>query len=186
MGVAATSRERGSRERILAAASELARELGPNHLPLEAVAARAGVSKGGLLYNFPTKAALLRALVEGYIAEMDAALEAAVAAESGARGSFARAYIDQFETECLAAMPAASGVLAAMAENPDFMEPLSAYKAAVLDRLKRDCVSDADALLIFLTIDGLRSARLFDPGTIADADRETALARLRELASASC
>ncbi|TIV96394.1 MAG: TetR family transcriptional regulator, partial [Mesorhizobium sp.] len=40
-----------SREKILAAAADVAREAGPGSLSLEAVASRAGVSKGGLLYN---------------------------------------------------------------------------------------------------------------------------------------
>ncbi|MCC2097105.1 MAG: TetR family transcriptional regulator, partial [Hyphomicrobiales bacterium] len=38
-----------SRDRILRAASELAFKEGAAHLSLDAVAARAGVSKGGLL-----------------------------------------------------------------------------------------------------------------------------------------
>ncbi|RUZ98934.1 TetR/AcrR family transcriptional regulator, partial [Mesorhizobium sp. M7A.F.Ca.CA.002.05.1.1] len=55
-----------SREKILAAAADVARESGPGSLSLDAVASRAGVSKGGLLYNFPTKAKLMQGLVEGY------------------------------------------------------------------------------------------------------------------------
>ena len=49
-----------ARDKILAAAEELARVAGPGNLSLDAVAARAGVSKGGLLYHFPTKAKLLK------------------------------------------------------------------------------------------------------------------------------
>ena len=56
-----------SREKILAAAADVARESGPGNLSLDAVAQRAGVSKGGLLYNFPTKAKLMQALVEHYL-----------------------------------------------------------------------------------------------------------------------
>lgn len=41
-----------SREKILAAAAELADIVGPGNISLDAVAQRAGVSKGGLLYNF--------------------------------------------------------------------------------------------------------------------------------------
>lgn len=52
-----------SRERILDAASELVRELGAARLTLDAVAERAKLSKGGLLYNFPNKDALLLAML---------------------------------------------------------------------------------------------------------------------------
>ncbi len=57
------------------AATELAREIGPAHLSLDAVAARAGLSKGGLLYSFPTKAKLLEAVVEEYMKEHEHAME---------------------------------------------------------------------------------------------------------------
>ena len=49
-----------SREKILTAAADVAREAGPGNLSLDAVASRAGVSKGGLLYNFPSKAKLMQ------------------------------------------------------------------------------------------------------------------------------
>src|SRR5690606_9715403 len=58
-----------SREKILAAAADVAAEAGPGSLSLDAVALRAGVSKGGLLYNFPTKAKRMQGLVERYLSE---------------------------------------------------------------------------------------------------------------------
>ena len=72
-----------SREKILAAAADVARESGPGSLSLEAVANRAGVSKGGLLYNFPTKAKLMQALVEGYLRDFEQALESASSNDDG-------------------------------------------------------------------------------------------------------
>jgi AcrR family transcriptional regulator len=56
-----------SRERILDAAAELVRELGAAKLTLDAVAERAELSKGGLLYNFPSKDALLQGMLERII-----------------------------------------------------------------------------------------------------------------------
>ncbi|MBN8999427.1 MAG: helix-turn-helix transcriptional regulator, partial [Rhizobiales bacterium] len=74
----AAGRARGNaRERILDAAVNVAHEVGPAHLSLDAVAERAGVSKGGLLYHFPTKQDLLKALVERHLAAIEAAVEVA-------------------------------------------------------------------------------------------------------------
>jgi AcrR family transcriptional regulator len=39
-------------------------ESGASHMTLEAVAERSGVSKGGLIYHFPSKELLLQAMVE--------------------------------------------------------------------------------------------------------------------------
>jgi AcrR family transcriptional regulator len=60
-----------SRNQVLDAAAELVAEVGAKRLTLDAVAARAGISKGGLLYNFPNKEALLQAMVQRFIEEQE-------------------------------------------------------------------------------------------------------------------
>ncbi|WP_067967656.1 TetR/AcrR family transcriptional regulator [Nocardiopsis trehalosi] len=52
-----------TRDRILDALQDLVIAEGPSAVTLEAVAAAAGVSKGGLLYHFPSKAAMMSGLV---------------------------------------------------------------------------------------------------------------------------
>lgn len=52
-----------SRETILAAAEAVALKQGAAHLTLDAVAKEAGVSKGGLLYHFRSKEALLQGMI---------------------------------------------------------------------------------------------------------------------------
>lgn len=56
-----------SRTRILDAALRVVARDGAAHLVLDEVAAEAGLSKGGLLHHFPSKHALLEALVDRYI-----------------------------------------------------------------------------------------------------------------------
>ncbi|MCU1681643.1 MAG: hypothetical protein JWQ81_2382 [Amycolatopsis sp.] len=53
-----------AREKVMDAYEELLIEQGPGAVTLEAVAARAGVSKGGLLYHFGSKDALVEGLIE--------------------------------------------------------------------------------------------------------------------------
>jgi len=62
-----------SRGVILDAAEAVVLESGARHMTLDAVAARAGVSKGGFLYHFPTKEALLRAMLERLRKQLDEA-----------------------------------------------------------------------------------------------------------------
>ena len=90
------------------AAEELAREAGPGNLVLDAVAAKAGVSKGGLLYHFPTKAKLLEALVEQFLAEFDGALNDRERESGGAENATTRAYLDIMVER--AALPPAAAV----------------------------------------------------------------------------
>ena len=48
-------RKTDCRQAILEAAERVVTEAGAAHLTLDAVAGKAGVSKGGLLYHFPSK-----------------------------------------------------------------------------------------------------------------------------------
>jgi AcrR family transcriptional regulator len=53
-----------SEKTILDAAEAIVIDSGAVHMTLDAVAARSGISKGGVMYNFPTKKALIEAMVE--------------------------------------------------------------------------------------------------------------------------
>jgi len=62
-----------ARERVIDAAEQVVIEAGAGHLTFEAVASKAGVSRGGLLYHFPDKKALLRGMLDrrrNYMAEI--------------------------------------------------------------------------------------------------------------------
>jgi len=79
------------RERLLDSAETVLAEHGTQGLTLAAVAAHAGVSKGGLLYHFATKDALITGLIERLIEGFDAL----VAHYRGERpGWYTRAYIE--------------------------------------------------------------------------------------------
>ena len=67
-----------SRDGMLAAAEAVVVESGATRLTLDAVAKKAGVSKGGVLYHFPTKDALLEAMIERLVTTNESAHHAAV------------------------------------------------------------------------------------------------------------
>jgi AcrR family transcriptional regulator len=82
----ATARSRATRTRLLDAARQILVEQGSGQLTLDAVAELAGVSKGGLLYHFPSKAALVEGLAGRLREFTDANLDRA--AESGVVRTF--------------------------------------------------------------------------------------------------
>ncbi len=71
----------GTRDRILGAVRALLVRGGPDAVTLDAAAAEAGVSKGGLLYHFPTKASLF----VGVLAQMRDRVVADMAARTADR-----------------------------------------------------------------------------------------------------
>ena len=62
------------REVILDAFQDLIVDIGAANVTIESAAARAGVSKGGLLYHFPSKSDLFAGLVERLAEEIDEAI----------------------------------------------------------------------------------------------------------------
>jgi AcrR family transcriptional regulator len=75
----------GKRDRILVALRDLLSRGGTAAVTLEAVAAAAGVSKGGLLYHFPSKSALYIGLLEAVRDRVAADMAASSAAVGAAR-----------------------------------------------------------------------------------------------------
>lgn len=77
-----------TRDRILDALAAILIERGSAAVTLNAVAERAGVSKGGLLYHFPSKSDLINGLVERMTAEAEAIFAAAPTHSGGVTGAF--------------------------------------------------------------------------------------------------
>jgi len=169
---------KSSRQKILDAADALARDLGPGNLSLDAVAQRAGVSKGGLLYHFPSKAKLLEALVQQYLEAFEATLAEKEKEHGGEQNSLVAAYLDLVIADFARKQPPPSGILAALAENPDFIAPVRQFNRALLDRMKANASDERAVLVIFLALEGLRSMKLFDLDILTPQEREAVMAAL--------
>ena len=166
-----------SRQKILIAAAELAHEVGPANLSLEAIAARAGLSKGGLLYNFPSKSKLLEAVVQHHVDEFETALEA-IRAKMGGENVTAKAFLTLFFDKLEKGEPPPAGILAALAEGLNFLQPVRSHTRALLDRMIAEGLSPADTLLLYATVEGLRSMRLFETDVMTREEKKRVRDRL--------
>jgi AcrR family transcriptional regulator len=155
------SRPPAARAKVLSAAGRVLCHRAAAGFTLEAVAAEAGVSKGGLMYHFPTKEALLEALVSQAVLEVDEAL--APAAASTVPGAFTRAYLDSTvpkgPTAQLDPVPVDGGSLtaalaAAVALDPRLLQPLRHAYDRWQDRLESDGIDPAAATAVRLAVDG--------------------------------
>ncbi len=166
---------------MLQAAEELAVEVGPANLSLDAVAARAGLSKGGLLYHFPTKARLLEALVEDFVRRFEEELAARMASAGDDRDNAATAYLELFVQEHKVRRPPPVGLLAAMAENPDFLRPVRRHQRTLIDRVKACTGDPVDGLIAFLVLQGIKSQELLSIETLDPQEFDAVIARLRSI-----
>lgn len=168
---------RNARLRIMEAAAALAHEIGPARLSLDAVAERAGLSKGGLLYHFPTKASLILALVTQYCEEIER--EAGMSAEPGCRVTaegIACGLMRAFSKKHAA--PSGGGgleVLTALAETPELLDPVRQHNVRVA-ALLREAERPEAAILAFLVVEGLRALALFDADPLTPQEKERVLA----------
>lgn len=167
-----------TKQRLLEAAETLARRQGPGNLSLDAVAAEAGVSKGGLLYHFPTKSKLLEALVTHHLARLDEALRAQEA--TGRPNAAICAYMEQFLQECARQKPPAAGLMAALADNPQLLAPVRAQERDFLDRIRADA-TDADfATMAFLVVHALRAMKMLGTDVLDETETKAMIDWLRK------
>lgn len=175
--------DRGSRERILRAAAEVAKEAGAARMSLDAVAARAGLSKGGLLYNFPTKTALLKGLVEHHLSRFTAELAEVEAAMPDRPNRTALAYVEAYRRDAARKEKAPGGMLAVIADDLSLLEPVRDFSRSLIDRMA--CAGDAEAAMIaFLVVEGLRATQLFETDVLTDGEKRAVMRRLTEMLDA--
>jgi AcrR family transcriptional regulator len=172
----AVVRRPSSREAILDAAEQLAGEVGANHLTLEAVAARAGVSKGGLLYNFPSKNALLRGMVERFVTRVR---------EGGLDGTTASAIVQRLIANRLATRKPdkenkSVSMIAAVAEEPELLDPIREYHRELWSKLKANPDRE-QALIAWLAIEGLLFMELLGTSPLSGQDRVRLVAEVERL-----
>jgi AcrR family transcriptional regulator len=168
-----------TREALLDAAARLLLR-DPSKLTLDAVAAEAGVSKGGLLYHFASKAQLLDAVVDRWEATFQEEIEAAA---DPTPGGWTRAYSDVIAKDGLDphAREVDSGIVAAMVLNPDRLEAVRARYESWQARITDDGIDPVDATIVRMAAEGLWFCELLGLGAPVGELREQVLARLREM-----
>jgi AcrR family transcriptional regulator len=174
-----------SKWKILECAERLVVREGVARLTLDAVAAEAGLSKGGVLYNFRTKDALIRGMVEHLIEASEAAITRSIETDPNPKGRFTRALLavnfPEPKTEAEHHNQVAAAMLAAILTNPDLLEPLREVYRGVSRQLANDGIDPVRAHMIQLAGDGLwLSEMLGMPGPEPER-RRALLARLYEL-----
>lgn len=146
----------GARDRLLDAAESLVAREGVSNLTLDAVAREAGVSKGGLLYHFPSKSALITAIVERLATRCDMEHSKALATDSQKEGAFTRAYLTARKVPLDPDdRPIHTALLAAAGTDSHYLEPIRARLKEWQARLESDGIDPATATIVRLAIDGL-------------------------------
>jgi AcrR family transcriptional regulator len=172
------------KDALLDAAEAVLSEQGTQALTLNAVAERAGVSKGGLLYHFPTKEALVRAMVARTIDEFDDLIASYIDSYGdGAPDAYTRAYVEAtFEILTGDARTHRRwSAITAAATGPEQAEPLN---EAMRRWHTRDPAGDTDpsaAAIVRLAAEGLWEVMGHAPGLYGEEQLDALRRRLLAL-----
>lgn len=154
-----------AKETVLAAAVRVIVRDGILGMTIEAVAREAGMSKGGVLYHFASKDALLRGMLEHFLAAFEEQIQENIQADAEPIGRWMRAYLKTF-------FGAPQGIAADLPQPEQRNLHVAMYAAVVINRdllgpviqrfserwrpaAAQDGVSQLDQAITWLAADGL-------------------------------
>ena len=174
------SQKTDTKKQILKAVANIINTDGVCSLTLEAVAKSAGISKGGLLYHFPNKDALLTGMVDyllqGFIDEM----ESMVKEDLCEKGKWTRAYITLTFNQLDREIDMNTAFLAAVATNPELLKPMAKYLQVLHSHIENDHIDPIISTIVRLAVDGMYFNQLYEMNLQEDT-RKGVLNRLISL-----
>ncbi|MDF5735169.1 MULTISPECIES: TetR/AcrR family transcriptional regulator [unclassified Nostoc] len=173
-----------TRNALLEAAGRVMVAHGSKALTLEAVAREAGVSKGGLLYHFPNKEALIAGMLQQLIDEKATSLEDELEQDDAPNtpGHWLRAYIRSHGNFDAHSTAIQFSLLAAIAENPELLQPIQEKFADWQRLIEASGLDPAMATVIRLAINGLSFVHLFGLGVPKESLQKQVIETLLKLA----
>jgi AcrR family transcriptional regulator len=173
------SRSERSRNAALQAAITIISRDGPGRLTLDAIARECGLSKGGLMHQFRTKEAVLKALLEQQMAYFD---DFSSRYMEKARATSAQPELaTQLATVREATIKpnsAALGLLAAMVEDPNLMNAPREVDVKMIKAIKAEAKDPELAMLRWAAARGLLLSSMFGLSPLTEAERHRLFERL--------
>jgi AcrR family transcriptional regulator len=155
-----------ARDKLLDAAASIVIEQGVTRMTLDAVAAQAQVSKGGLLYHFASKDALVQAMIARIIETAEQNFVEALSNEPEGKGRHARALLNLMMDDegpfLTNVKQMAAPLLATVAGHSNLLNPVREFFNKVHQGMIDDGLPSERAWLILATLDGMKFWRALD------------------------
>ncbi|MCU0772299.1 MAG: TetR/AcrR family transcriptional regulator [Verrucomicrobia bacterium] len=173
-----------SRDIILAAAEAVVLKQGAAHLTLDAVAGEAGVSKGGLLYHFPNKEALLQGMIAQRIEQCEEERRLAESRFPGDQAALLKAIVESGLDNDDPSRQINAAALAAVANDPRLLAPVKQHNRKLFKELSAfDQFSRAS--VVVLAVQGLWLMETLQVSPLAPRQRAAIINELRRLAESA-
>jgi AcrR family transcriptional regulator len=174
----ATRSER-SRNAALEAATRIIARDGPGRLTLDAIARESGLSKGGVMHQFRTKEAVLKALLERQMEHFEefSTRYMAKVSETSANPNLATQLATVREA-ATSPNSAALALVAAMVENPGLMVLPREREMKRVEAIKAEAADPDLALLRWAAARGLLLTSLFGMSPLGNDEHQRLFTRL--------
>ena len=167
---------------IVDAAEVVVIEAGASHMTLDAVAAKAGVSKGGLLYHFPTKVALLEAMIARRIKIREESRKKACSELPDGPTRELKGFVLSALCRDQSADRIGAPILAALAHNPKLVEPVREAIRKLYAGFISSGAKFEQSAIIALAADGLWLQEILSISPFSKEQRNNVIKELLRLA----
>ena len=169
----------------MCAAERVVSRDGAARLTIEAVAAEAGISKASVLYDYKTKQALIRAVVERRVAAECTRLRKIMEELGPAPDCTIQGCIAAVANRSLsdADRQVALCLTAALAQDPELRAPIQQKCRQQIAEILETSSRPRNALLAFLALEGLKLLECFGIYTWPENERRRLLEEISELAA---
>jgi AcrR family transcriptional regulator len=174
-----------SREKILHAAEEVVMEVGAGHLTLDAVAKKAGVSKGGLMYNFPTKESLLESMIVRLVTLWKESYLRAVNDFPNTATGKLKAQIKATVTLDQRYRCVTNALLAASANEPKLMMPVKKHYRQIFAELQDAGIDFEVAAVLLMAASGLCTTEILGYSPFSGGERSGVVNQLLAMADSA-
>ena len=175
-----------ARGRILEAAERVVTDVGAARLTLDLVAQAAGVSKGGLLYHFPSKESLLGALAQRYVDTMQHCIDTAKAGlQESDKSRELKACIIGVLGEDPRSKAMGAALLAAASNDLALLEVIRERIAHYTKELETSGADFPRAAVVSLAVDGLKLRESLRISPFTAAQRAQIVEELLKIADES-
>ncbi|MDQ0217386.1 TetR/AcrR family transcriptional regulator [Peribacillus cavernae] len=176
-----TRRASLTRETILIEACHLVAREGVTYLTLEKVAKEAGISKGGLLYHFPSKEALIKGMIDDMIKRSNQDIEDQIPDGENPPGEWLRAFIHTTFGEVGRKDLLSPGLVAILLANPNLVESWRDTYGQWAKNIENDNNNLMIATIVRLAVEGLWFTDLLGFSPLEGEFREKVMETLLDL-----
>lgn len=178
------SRPPHAREAVLAAAEAIVKDIGAANLTFDELVRRSGITRGGIVYHFRSKDALLQALVEHDLEQWRRCVADKRSRATGPAADLA-AYIASSTEPDEETSRLCAGLLSAASSSKALNEPWRRYFAEHHAGVNRKRADPVLATLLFLAAEGLFWQETLGLSPLSVGERRAVVQRMLALAAAT-